>query len=336
MIEDGHRTPQAYFRSRNVRLISVFACVGLLAAIVAVVVLKSRHATFDLSQVTQRNGEKPVVALERYIRDSDKVGYDLRGALERYAVKVRRNEEIDTGSFATINRFWSETHGRDPAAVVQQFIDSPAGAYLSEQDKEYVRRLQKQLEDGHSQSRKEAEARIQQVNATPNAPSDGEVTDFFQDAPALLAVIRSTTIDDLRVFTDAIRDSMTSSSVSPELQKSFFLRPAGYYSEYEKERELVFQVLNAGAEDFMRVRRKLLDSVKQRWFSSVDRNYKMFLTTEAAYGLEGFNNRSLNRLGLYAAVGSEDQRVFQDRLRQALRLTYESLGAAVANPRSAR
>ncbi|MCX7310264.1 MAG: hypothetical protein NTV56_00695 [Alphaproteobacteria bacterium] len=220
-----------------------------------------------------------------------------------------------------IEQIWVASKGVRSDLIVDQFIDSPAGAYLSQQDNELIKRLRAELDRESSRRRTEVENRVDNLSLSSDnkeAPTFDRASSFFSRMPILISMINQTHASDLSSFSNAVYEKMKMAGAPPLLLESLFLRKPDFRSQYDQHKEVIFAAITPSAAQFAKERPKVFGRDAQY-------DYEMFLFSEAAYGLENFVNVRLQRFGLYEALGTQRHTSFQEKLRGALRKTYETL-----------
>jgi hypothetical protein len=256
--------------------------------------------------------ETRVVAAERFIRAHHAFDLALVNDFARYATNVINMAPIDASYFRRIKNYKPRTW--KPLYI---FTESLEGAYLSEQDKTYLKRVQDLLE-------KEYQAKVKEINhqlgglhhaKEPNdyfLSTDALSADFWS-MPGLVRAVESTTVEDLKSFSLALRRAMETKAIDASIISAFFRRPANYRELYEQNSKAIADAAFDAAENFLKAM-----TGPRKPAVNVERSLRLFLATDAIFGLEGYESAVLARKGVYAAIGYASHDKFRRELREAL------------------
>jgi hypothetical protein len=263
-------------------------------------------------QPTVRFWETPVGAAERFIRVHGAFDLLLMEDYERYATDVINNKPIYASHFTRVNKYKERTFR--PSYI---FSQSLPGAYLSEQDKTYLDRLEEMLGKERQEIFKQSRDKLHSLQEA-KAPDDtsmypSSLLGDFRTMPVLVSGIERETAATLKSFADLLRRAMEAKSIDASVISALFRRPPGYAEVYEKNAKAIIGTAFEAAEDYIR---RLPEPRRQPQYAS--ENLRSFLGTEAAYGLEGKASIMLMRKGIYAALGDAGLEKFHRALREAL------------------
>jgi hypothetical protein len=220
-----------------------------------------------------------VGAAERFIRAHHAYDMAIIKDAARYATDVISNSPITPTHFRRIS-----SHRPRTWKPLYMFAETPEGAYLSQQDKTYLERIQDQLEkDRFAASKKvreEVEALQQRKEPGRSEFSADALGREFTSIAELVRAVSTIEVRDLERFSVALREALQSKPLKAAVRVEFFERPHTYRATYEENKEAIADAALAASAAFVR---DWAARTRTRATTSLD----LFFATEAMFGLDG-------------------------------------------------
>lgn len=269
---------------------------------------------------TVRPWESYVRAAERFVRMHFEYDRLLLRDGERYAAAVIAGDHLSSEHFHAVLRNKPRTF--KPSYL---FEKAPEGAYLSEQDKKYLERIEEQLMATRAASYKEAMERLEALHAAKREkgaekapPLPQALLSDFMEMPAFVKAVREIGEHDLKEYVEALLAGLHAQGVDRVAIDAMLRRPPEYKTLYEKHREAFISAGLEAGEKYLKRR-----SGPRAVEAGIQQDLTVFLGSEVFYGLEGNVSAGLDARGFYAALGRGDRSEFQKRLRAALKAAAE-------------
>jgi hypothetical protein len=272
------------------------------------------------SKIAQRTGETAIDAVRRFMERHRDVRFKLLDDYEAYLGDYISKQEVPTARFNLVTEYYRATitNGKSEA-IVDAFMSSSAGAYLSDQDKEFIERRSKEiraeLEKRESAIEDQASKKLAQMKKNMDV---SQLRHMFHNMPIIVDAIADTGDGELDQYARMLKQKMIEKEIPNEITQAFFQRSPNYSYDEIKNEEATFKkfvgAVFAAADEVDRIVR-----TKRKFkFLAPSNPYTLFLSTEASYGLDGFVNVKLKEEGLYSALGESRLIAFRKRLRAAL------------------
>lgn len=262
--------------------------------------------------------EREVDAVERYVRSYVRFVELTFNDFEVYAENVLNGRPVSASRFDRVLAI--PANDRNLYAVLSKVMETPQAAYLSDQDKVYLDRIVEALSDELKNRRKAMVAKVRAIKATDEAQvSISELENAFHGMGDFIRHVK--TMDDIEtaVFAQAIKKRVQAMQLEETIIKTILERPEGYRKEYELRKTEISGAMYDAAEDYVKNRMPPLKG-------NATGAFQMFLASEAAYGLDGYVNTSLDRKGYYAVLPDDEEDAFRERLRKALKVKAQEPG----------
>ena len=292
--------------SRSFRVATVFLL--LLGALSLAGCLPDAAEKIDFKQ-----GEKPVEAAERFVNARLALADRIITDAERYVAALAAKEGIPPGIWANLNRAVALEEKVPMLKAIDELEESPAGAYVTQQDKDYVRRLYTQ----HGKGLKvRAEALEGRYRDTVGDTGDRvrEIVEHFYSMPE--SKTRLLKIDGVRWRAFFAEFWKASSEAGTVEERDSYFRPkrdflSKYHSMDSESRGKFLDIVSTT------VNRTLAE--RSNGFSRFNVGVvNFFLESEVAYGVFGSNNGWLQRLGFYDYLSEKDRDEIDRRMRVAI------------------
>ena len=256
--------------------------------------------------------EREVDAVERYVRGYVRFVDLTIDDFEAYADNVLNGRPVSASRFDRVMAILPDE--RNLYAVLGKVMETPQAAYLSDQDKVYLDRIVEALTAELKNRRKVMVAKVEAIKTTDDAQvSLTELENAFHGMADFIRYVK--TMDDIEtaVFAQAIKKRVQAMPLEETIIKTILERPEGYRKEYELRKTEISGAMYDAAEAYVKNRMPPLkgDAIGA---------FQMFLATEAAYGIDGYVNTSLDRKGYYSVLPDGDEEDFRERLRKALKV----------------
>ncbi|GGH07799.1 hypothetical protein GCM10007036_02910 [Alsobacter metallidurans] len=268
---------------------------------VALLGLISCNQPFAMDKVERRANEAPIESIKRFVAQRNEHERSLK---ERGTASVKALSDGAEGPArrlcTELAEFHLKTRGRELAAVIDEFIVSPDGAYLSDSDKLYTERLLKAIKDGeqHTQQSSDYQDFLNMQRVAIWKPLYKELitairTDYWAKIKFRFEELASKAPDKLEI--DAIRTGSVESR----------------RASYEKYGLLLSNLAVFAIKDIVKIEKFVDEKTKgisytDKWFR-YDLAYDLehMIVSELVLSDLGWRSESLVKRGFYACLGPD-------------------------------